>query len=87
MKKILVILFAAFLISCGKSIVSDRDAIVTKVEINNSSSNNEKYRICAKYIGSSLYISDPIDGRATTKGFVLFTDTKYNIGDTIRLSK
>jgi hypothetical protein len=86
MKKFLIILFTAFLISCGKSIVSDRDAIVTKVEINNSS-NTEKYRICAKYIGSSLYISDPIDGRATTKGFVLFTDTKYNIGDTIRLSK
>jgi len=87
MRKIIPILLTAFLISCGKSVVSSRDAIVTKVEINNFSNNHEKYRICAKYIGSSLFVPDLIDGRLTTNGFVVFTDVKYNVGDTIRLLK
>jgi hypothetical protein len=31
MRKIIAILFAAFLVSCGKSVVSSRDAIVKKI--------------------------------------------------------
>ena len=52
MKKIIEILFIAFLISCGKSVVSSRDAIIKKIEINNSfkKHNFEKYRIYAQYI-------------------------------------
>jgi hypothetical protein len=89
MRKFLAILFAAFLVSCGKSVVSSRDAIVKKIEINNSfkETNPEKYRIYAEYIEGSLHIVDIIDGRSETNGFVLFTDTKYNVGDTIRLAK
>ena len=89
MRKIIAILFTAFLISCGKSVVSSRNAIVKKIEVNNSfkKTNPEKYRIYAEYIEGSLHIVDIIDGRSETNGFVLFTDTKYNIGDTIRLSK
>ena len=87
MKKIIAILFAAFLVSCGKSVVSSRDAIVKKIEINNNSKNPEKYRIYAEYIEGSLHIVDIIDGRSETNGFVLFTDTKYNVGDTIRLAQ
>ena len=89
MKNIIAILFAAFLVSCGKSVVSSRDALVKKIEINNSfkETNPEKYRIYAEYIVAPLHITDLIDGRSETNGFVLFTDTKYNIGDTIRLSK
>jgi hypothetical protein len=89
MRNFLAILFAAFLVSCGKSVVSSRDAIVKKIEINNSfkETNPEKYRIYAEYIEGSLHIVDIIDGRHKTNGFVLFTDTKYNVGDTIRLAK
>ena len=89
MRKIIAILFAAFLVSCGKSVVSSRDAIIKKIEINNSfkETNPENYRIYAEYIQGPLHIADIGDGRAETKGFVLFTDTKYNVGDTIRLSK
>lgn len=89
MKKIIAILFTVFLVSCGKSVVSSRDAIVQKIEINNSIKENspEKYIIYAEYIGLPLHISDFSDGRCETHGFVLFTDTKYNVGDTIRLSK
>lgn len=89
MKKIIEILFIAFLISCGKSIVSSRDAIVKKIEINNSfkEQNFEKYRIYAEYIDGSLRIGDIMDGRYEENEFILYTDTKYNIGDTIRLSK
>ncbi len=89
MKKIISILFTAFLISCGKSVVSSRDAIVKKIEINKSfrRTNPEKYRIYAEYIKGPLHIVDMSDGRSETYGFVLFTDTKYNVGDTIRLSK
>ena len=88
MKKIIEILFIAFLISCGKSVVSSRDAIIKKIEINNSfkKHNFEKYRIYAQYIDGPLHIDYIIDGRYETKEFVLLTDTKYNIGDTIRLS-
>ena len=89
MKKIIEILFIAFLISCGKSVVSSRDAIIKKVEINNSfkEHNFEKYIIYAEYIDGSLRVDYIIDGRYETKEFVLYTNTKYNIGDTIRLSK
>ena len=89
MRKIISILFAAFLVSCGKSVVSSRDAIVKKIEINNSfkETNPEKYIIYAEYIEGSLHIVDISDGRYETNGFVLFTDTKYNVGDTIRLAK
>ena len=83
MKKIIAILFTVFLVSCGKSVVSSRDAIVQKIEINNSIKENSP----EKYIGLPLHISDFSDGRCETHGFVLFTDTKYNVGDTIRLSK
>lgn len=88
-EKIIAILLTAFLISCGNSVVSSRDAIVKKIEINNSfnETNPEKYRIYAEYIEGSLHIVDIIDGRSETNGFVLFTDTKYNVGDTIRLAK
>lgn len=84
-----MILFTAFLISCGKSIVSSRDAIVKKIEINNSfkEDNPEKYKIYAEYIEKPLRITYLIDGRSKSKGFVLFTDKKYNIGDTIRLAQ
>jgi hypothetical protein len=49
MRKFLAILFAAFLVSCGKSVVSSRDAIVKNIEINDSynETNPEKYRIYA----------------------------------------
>ena len=89
MRKIISILFAAFLVSCGKSVVSSRDAIVKKIEINNSfkETNPEKYIIYAEYIEGSLHIVDISDGRYETNGFALFTDTKYNVGDTIRLAK
>jgi len=89
MRKIIAILFTSFLVSCGKSIVSSRDAIVQNIEINNSfkETNPEKYRIYAEYIEGSLHIVDIIDGRSETNGFVLFTDTKYNVGDTIRLAQ
>ena len=85
--KNIAILFALFLVSCGKSIVSSRDAIVKKIEINNNSKNPEKYRIYAEYLEGPLYISNITDARSQTNEFELLTDTKYNIGDTISLSK
>lgn len=89
MRKIIAILFTAFLVSCGQSVVSSRDAIVKKIEINNSfkKTNPEKYIIYAEYIEGSLHIGTFTDGRMETNGFVLLTDTNYNVGDTIRLSK
>ena len=89
MRKIISILFAAFLVSCGKSVVSSRDAIVKKIEINNSfkETNPEKYIIYAEYIEGSLYIVDISDGRYETNEFTLYTNKKYNIGDTIRLAQ
>jgi hypothetical protein len=87
MKKIIAILFTAFLVSCGNSVVSSRDAIVKKIEINNNSKNPEKYRIYAEYLEGPLYISDITDARSQTNEFELLTDTKYNVGDTINLSK
>ena len=87
LRKIIAILFASFLVSCGKSVVSSRDAIVKKIEINNNSKNPEKYRIYAEYLEGPLYISDITDARSQTNEFELLTDTKYNVGDTISLSK
>ena len=89
MRKIIIILFTVFLISCGKSVVSSREAIVKKIEINNSTkeANPEKYIIYAEYIDRPLRITDPADARYETHGFVLLTDTLYNVGDTIRLLK
>lgn len=90
MKNFLAILFTVFLTSCGgTSVVSSRDAIVKKVEINTwcKENNPEKYIIYAEYIGSPLRITDLNDLRYETNKFVLYTDTNYNVGDTIRLSK
>lgn len=85
MRKFLLILFSAMLISCGKSVVSSRDAIIKKVEFNTSCKENnpEKYRIYAEYVKGSLYIDEINE----SKGFVLLTDVKYNVGDTIRLAR
>lgn len=87
MRNIIVILFTVLLVSCGKSVVSSRDAVVKKVELNNvlKQDNPEKYRIYAEYIDGSIHIADIIDGRLSSSGFVLFTDNEYNVGDTIRL--
>lgn len=87
LRKIIAILFIAFLVSCGKSVVSSRDVIVKKIEINNNSKNPEKYRIYAEYLEGPLHFSDITDTRSQTNGFELLTDTKYNVGDTINLSK
>lgn len=87
MIKFLLILFSAMFISCG-SVVSSRDAIVKNVEFNtlNKENNPEKYRIYAEYVKGSLYISN-LTEMNKSKGFVLLTDVKYNVGDTIRLAR
>ena len=87
-EKILVILSIALLVSCNRFVVSSRDAIIKKVELNTYGKkfNTEKYRIYAEYVNGTIYIPT-IYGRDKSSGFVLYTDTKYNVGDTIRLAK
>ena len=87
MRKIIAILFTVFLVSCEHSVVSSRDAIVKEIKICDSSSNPEKYIIHAEYIEGPLQLYDVIKVNYETNDFFMFTDTKYGIGDTIRLSK
>jgi hypothetical protein len=88
MKKLIIFLLCLCLFSCGKSVISSRDSIVKSVEINTEENlNKETYIVYAEYIGESVKIISPKDGRAESKGFTLYTNKKYTIGDTIRLAQ
>ena len=85
MKKLIVFLLSVLLISCfPKSYVSDGEAIVESVEKNNDDKNNWKYLVKGVYINDNIDLThDHGDMRASTNRFYLYTNTKYNVGDTI----
>jgi hypothetical protein len=88
MKKLIIFLLCLCLFSCGKSVISSRDSIVKSVEINTEENlNKEMYIVYAEYIGESVKIKYLEDGRFKSKGFTLYTNKKYNVGDTIRLAQ
>lgn len=88
MKKLIIFLLCLCLFSCGESVISSRDSIVKSIEINTEENlNKEKYIVYAEYIGESVRIISIKDCRTKVKGFTLYTNKKYNVGDTIRLAQ
>ena len=86
MNKLIVFLLSVLLISCfPKSYASDGEAIVESVEKNNDDKNNWKYLVKAVYINDKVInlTHDHGDIRSRTSRFYLYTNTKYNVGDTI----
>ena len=85
MKKLIVFLLSVILISCfPKSYVSDGEAIVESVENNKDDKNNWKYLVKAVYVNDNINLThDHGDIRSRTYRFYLYTNTKYNVGDTI----
>ena len=85
MKKLIVFLLSVVLISCfPKSYVSDGEAIVESVENNKDDKNNWKYLVKAVYVNDNINLThDHGDIRSRTYRFYLYTNTKYNVGDTI----
>ena len=87
MKKLIYLSFLLTLLSCGQSIVSSRSAVVISIEICNQKENDEKYIVCARYLDKPVTVYSFVDGRSESKGFILYTDTEYHIGDTIKLGQ
>jgi hypothetical protein len=85
MKKLIVFLFSVLLFSCNpKSYVSDNEAIVEFIENNKDDRNNWKYLVKAVYVNGNIDLTnDDGEMRASTDRFYLYTNTKYNVGDTI----
>ena len=86
MKKLIVFLLSVLLFSCKpKSYVSDSEAIVESVEYNKDDRNKWKYLVKAVYINDKVIdlTHDHGDIRSRTYRFYLYTNTKYNVGDTV----
>ena len=85
MKKLIVFLLSVLLFSCKpKSYVSDSEAIVESVKYNKDGKNKWKYLVKAVYVNDKIDLTNDADEcRAWTNLFYLYTNTKYNIGDTI----
>ena len=85
MKKLIVFLLSVLLISCEpKSYVSDSKAIVESVKQNNDDKNNWKYLVKAVYVNDNINLThDHGDIRGCTASYYHYTNTKYNVGDTI----
>lgn len=85
MKKLIVFLLSVLLISCNpKNYVSDSKAIVESVKQNNDGKNNWKYFVKAVYVNDNIDLThDNGDIRGCTDFYYLYTNTKYNVGDTI----
>lgn len=85
MKKLIVFLLSVLLFSCKpKSYVSDSEAIVESVEYNKDNRNKWKYLVKAVYVNDNIDLTnDTYDSRTRTNLFYLYTNTKYNVGDTI----
>ena len=85
MKKLIVFLLSVLLISCNpKNYVSDGKAIVESVKQNNDGKNNWKYLVKAVYVNDNIDLThDYGDIRGRTASYYLYTNTKYNVGDTI----
>lgn len=85
MNKLIVFLLSVLLVSCfPKSYVSDGEAIVESVENNKDDKNNWKYLVKVVYVNDNIsLVDDHGDIRARTDRFYLYTNTNYNVGDTI----
>ena len=85
MKKLIVFLLSVLLFSCKpKSYVSDSEAIVESVEYNKDGKNKWKYLVKAVYVNDKIDLTNDADeSRACTNLFYFYTNTKYNVGDTI----
>ena len=87
MRKLIYLSFLLTLLSCGQSIVSSRPAVVTSIESCDQKENDEKYIVYARYLDKPVTVYSVADGRAESKCFILYTDTEYHIGDTIKLGQ
>ena len=85
MKKLIIFLLSVLLFSCKpKSYVSDSEAIVESVEYNKDDRNKWKYLVKAVYVNDNIDLThDYGDIRGRTASYYLYTNTKYNVGDTI----
>ena len=85
MKKLIVFLLSVLLFSCNpKNYVSDSEAIVESVEYNKDDRNKWKYLVKVVYVNDNIDLTHAADdSRACTNLFYLYTNTKYNVGDTI----
>ena len=87
MKKLIYLSFLLTLLSCGQIIVSSRPAVVTSIEFCDQKENDEKYIVYARYIDKPVMVYSIADVRIKSKCFILYTDTEYHIGDTIKLGQ
>ena len=83
MKKLIVFLLSVLLFSCNpKNYVSE--AIVESVEYNKDDRNKWKYLVKVVYVNDNIDLTHAADdSRTRTNLFYLYTNTKYNVGDTI----